>query len=172
MYAVVGCNRCSAFWIVEGRPETTGCPRCRKTHQFRKLKQFATADTPEAAREARARILAARSDNPRTIDDWASEEREAMATGVSAEEFMEASGLDADAVEAAGERAMQSGAGRSRSRKQVVLDALDELDEPTEERVLAYATDAGVPADYVERALEKLLRAGEVSESGGTYRRL
>ena len=72
---------------------------------------------------------------------------------------------------AAGERA-ERGQNRSRSRREIVLDALREQDRPTAEEVEAYATDAGVPADYVEKALGKLSQAGEVSESGGRYRLL
>lgn len=170
MFAVVGCNECSALWVVEGRPDSTSCPRCGKRHQYKKLKRFAETDTAEAAKEARSRMLQGRSDTDLEVDDFATLERDAMASGMSEDEFLTASGLDADEVAAAGERAESSGG--SRSRKQVVRDAIDTQDRPTEAEIRAYAADHGVDPDYVDRALEKLRRRGEVSESGGRYRLL
>lgn len=174
MYAVVGCNRCGSLWVVEGRPEHTACPRCETRHRFRKLKKFAEAATADAAREARSRLLATRGGYEDQLDgfgDFSTMGEDAEGAVVSDEEFLGESGIDADAVAEAGERA-GTGQGGSRSRRQVVLDALDELDRPTEAAVLEYATDAGVPPEYVEAALERLQRRGEVTESGGRYRRL
>ena len=167
MYAVVGCKECHNLWIVEGRPETTQCPRCGRRHQFKKLKKFAETETSDAAARVRSSMLARRSDDGEFVDP---DEIDLEGVGVSDEEFLSASGLDADEVSEAGERATQSGG--SRSRKQVVLDALDEQERPTAEDVVAYATDAGVPESYVERTLEKLERAGEVTVTDGVYRRL
>ena len=49
MYAVVGCSNCRALWVVEDRPETTQCPRCRTSHRFGRLKAFAETDSADAA---------------------------------------------------------------------------------------------------------------------------
>ena len=174
MYAVVGCNRCGALWVVEGRPDSTGCPRCETRHRFEKLKKFAEAESADAAREARSRLLASRGghgDQHESLEDFATLGERAERAGVSDGEFLRASGVDEDAVTEAGERAA-SGQGESRSRRQVVLDALEELDRPTEAAVIEYATDAGVPREYVGSALERLRRNGEVTESDGRYRRL
>ncbi|MEF8809149.1 DUF5817 domain-containing protein [Natronomonas sp.] len=168
MYSVVGCKECHALWVVEGRPETTKCPRCEKRHQFKKLKAFAETETSDAAARVRSSMLAKRADDGEFVDPA---EIDLDGVGISDEEFLTASGLDTDAVAAAGERA-ESGGGRSRSRKQVVHDALEDLDEPTADDVVAYAADEGVSESYVERALDKLKRAGEVTESGGVYRPL
>jgi hypothetical protein len=168
MYSVVGCKECHALWVVEGRPETTKCPRCEKRHKFAKLKAFAETDTSDAAARVRSSMLAKRADDGEFVDPA---DIDLDGVGISDEEFLTASGLDTDEVAAAGERA-EGGGGGSRSRKQVVRDALEELEEPTTEDVVAYATDAGVPESYVERALDKLKRAGEVTESGGVYRSL
>lgn len=173
MFAVVGCNNCSALWVVEGRPDSTSCPRCGKRHQFQKLKRFAETDTAETAKEARSRMLQGRSDADVEVDDFATLEADAMDSGMSDEEFLTASGLDAEEVTAAGDRAESSpGASASRSRKEVVRDAIGEQDRPTETEIREYAADHGVDPDYVDRALEKLRRRGEVSESGGRYRLL
>lgn len=172
MYAVVGCNHCDALWVVEGDPETTACPTCEKRHRFRKLKKFHEAETSEAARDARSRLLAARSGRDVSeLGSFSELGHEAARAGVSDEEYLEASGVDTDEVTAAGQRASR-GQGHSRSRREVVMDALRDLDRPTEAEVRSYAAESGVPADYVEKALTKLTRAGEVSESGGRYRLL
>lgn len=169
MYSVVGCRNCRALWIVEGRPETTECPRCGTRRQFSKLKAFAETETATEARRARAAMLAERSDDGEFVDP---ESVDLDAVGVGDETYLEGSGLDPDAVEAAGERASRGEAAGSRSRRRVVLDALEELSEPTADDVASYAAEAGVPAEYAERALGKLVRAGEVTETDGVYRRL
>jgi hypothetical protein len=175
MYAVVGCNRCDALWVVEGTPETTSCPRCGKRHRFRKLRRFYEAETSTEAKDARSKLIARRGGHGETLAELGGFEtlgREADRVGVSDEEYLEGSGVDSETVARAGERADEAGRSTGRSKRQVVLDALCELDRPTEEEIEEYAAEAGVDGEYVERALTKLSRAGEVSENGGRYRRL
>lgn len=173
VYAVVGCSDCGALWIVEGRPETTGCPRCRSRHRFEALKKFVTTEDEDHARDVRSAILAKRRGEEEafsTVDSFADLEADLDAAGTDDEEYLAASGIDPEAVAEAGERAM---AGRqSRSRKDVVLDALRDLDSPAEEAVVEYAAERGVPADYVRSALEKLERAGTVTRGRDGYRLL
>jgi DNA-directed RNA polymerase subunit RPC12/RpoP len=174
MYAVVGCSDCSALWVVEGRPETTQCPRCGSRKQYARLKQFVTTEDADHAKQVRAALLAERQDQADAfaeLDDFATMETYLDEAGVDDADYLEASGIDPEASTAAGERAA-TGEGGSRSRKQVVRGALADLDEPTTDDVVAYANEHGVDPDYVERALQKLVRAGEVSESRGTYRLL
>lgn len=167
MYAVVGCSECRALWIVEGRPETTECPTCGRRHRFEKLRTFAETDGADAARRVRASMLADRADgefvDPTDVD--------VESVGMDEAAFLSASGVDAEATEAAGERA-DLGAGRSQSRREVVLEALAELESPTREAIRERAAAAGVEESYVDRALRKLRRNGEITESGGVYRRL
>jgi len=84
--------------------------------------------------------------------------------------YLEASGLDPDAIEEAGDRDPRQPAGSS--KRAVVEDALADLEEPTEADVIAYAAERGVGAGYVRKSLEKLVRRGAVSESRGVYRLL
>lgn len=170
MYAVVGCNRCGALWVVEGSPETTSCPRCRKRHRFRKLKKFAEVETSAGAKQARSRILQEQGGIDADLDDFSSMGEVADEAGMDDGQYLEASGIDVDAVEAAADRADSSGG--STSRRAVVRAALRELDRPTEDEVIAYAADRDVPEAYARKALTKLVRAGEVSESRGRYRPL
>ena len=174
MYAVVGCSDCDALRVVEGRPERSECPRCGSSRKFEKLKQFVTTEDPDHAREVRAAMLAKRQgheDAFADLDSFAEMDRYLDEAGVDDEAYLKASGVDTAAVDAAADRAEQ-GAGGGQSRKDTVLDALREQDAPTEASVVDYATERGVPAEYVRDALDKLVRRGEVTESGDTYRLL
>lgn len=168
MYTVVGCRNCQSLWTVEGRPETTQCPRCRTRHRFEKLRGFAETETSEAAARVRSSMLAKRADDGEFVDPRAIEIDD---VGMDEISFLTASGVDPDAVAAAEKRAEQK-TNRSRSRKQVVLDGLRELDEPTAAELADYAASAGVSESYVERVLEKLHRAGEITQTDGGYRTL
>ena len=168
MYSVVGCRECHALWIVEGRPETTQCPRCGRRHSFGKLQAFAETDTSEAAARVRSSMLADRADEGEFVDP---DQVRIEDVGMDDEEFLSASGVDAEAVSAAADRS-EGNAGSARSKKQVVLDGLAELDSPTEGDVIEYAAASGVRESYVERTLEKLRRSGDVTRTDGVYRRL
>jgi len=168
VYAVVGCSECDALWVVEGRPETTRCRRCSARRQFDSLKKFAETDDEEAAREARSRLLADRSGHE--IDDFSTMSERAEDAGLSDEAYLAGSGLDPDEVGAATDRA--EGGWSSNSRREILDEALRELDAPTEDGLVAYAADRGVPEGYVRDALAKLVRSGAVTESGGEYRLL
>ncbi|MCL7416393.1 MAG: DUF5817 domain-containing protein [Halalkalicoccus sp.] len=172
MYAVVGCTDCSALWIVEGRQETVRCRGCGRTHQYGNLKRFVETDEADHAREVRASMLASRSghaDAFAAVDSFSDLDSQVERDVVTDEELLEGAGIDGEAAASAGETNATSG---SNSRKEVVLAAVEESGDSTAEAITAYATDHGVPESYVERALEKLVRAGELSESGGRYRRL
>lgn len=171
MYSVVGCSSCQSLWIVEGRPETTSCPRCGTRHRFGRLKKFVTTEDKDEAREVRAAMLASKQGAESAYEQLDSVgEMEAVLdeAGIQDTEFLAESGIDPEAVEAAGEQATASEP--RKSRRERVLDALRELDEPTEAAVIAYATDRGVPAEYVRDALQKLSRMGEITRTDDGYR--
>jgi hypothetical protein len=173
MYAVVGCSECSSLWVVEGRPETSQCPTCGRTREHALRKQFVTTDDPDHAREVRASMLAARQDHSDAfaeLGSFAELETQAREAGVDDETYLEGSGVDTDEVAAAADRAEEGASGGDESRAETVRQALRDLGTPDEEAVMAYAAERGVPAEYTRTALEKLIRAGEVSESGGRYR--
>jgi DNA-directed RNA polymerase subunit RPC12/RpoP len=173
MYAVVGCTDCAALWLLSDpdSSETARCPRCGRRHRVRKLRRLFESDDRETARQARAELLARKqgaSEAFSSLDSVAEMERQVEEPVVDDREYLEASGLDADAVAAAGE----TGGRGTRSREQVVRDAIREGDRPTESEVVDYATDHGVPADAARDLLETLTRRGEASESRGRYRLL
>ncbi len=167
MYAVVGCSECQALWIVEGEPERSQCPRCGTTRLHEKRRTFVTSEDQNHVREVRASMLAARSGHDETfaeLDSFAQLGERAESAGIDDETYLEESGVDPDAAADASER------NRDRqSRQEVVREALRELDDPTESAVVEYAAARDVPAEYTERALRKLVRAGEATEHRGTY---
>ena len=171
MYAVVGCNACHQLWILGDDQETATCPRCQKRHQVRRLRTFVETDDEDHAREVRASILANRSGHGEAFADvpsFGDLDAETDAPVVDDDTYLSGSGIDAEAVERAGDA---STAGNSAaSRKETVLAAISDLDRPTEADVLDYASERGVPREYTKTALEKLVRGGVASESGGRYR--
>jgi hypothetical protein len=172
MYAVVGCSECSSLWVVEGRPERSECPTCGRSRAHAKRKKFVTTEDPDHAREVRASMLAARQGQDEAfaeLDSFAALGERAEEAVVDDETYLRESGVDAEAVSAAGERARE-GTGRGGSRRETVLAALRTLDAPDEAAVVEYASERGVPQEYTRKALAKLVRAGEVSESDGVYR--
>lgn len=173
MYAVVGCSDCRALWIVQDTPETTACPRCGTTRAFTDKKKLYTAEDPDAAREARARLVAQRRGHDSTyadMPDFAAMEQAASEAGPSDTEYLAGSDIDPTEVAAAGTRA-GSNPGSS-SRHEVVQNAVRDLEHPTTDAILAYASDRGVPEDAAREILQKLRSKGIVSETDGIYRML
>jgi len=172
MYAVVGCGECGALWLVEGRPETSQCPRCGTTRPYEKRKQFVTTDDEDHAREVRASMLATRQGYDEAfaeLDSFAQLGTRVDEAGVDDETYLEESGVDTEEVTAAADRLESN---TRTSRQEIVREALRELDEPREGDVIEYARERDVPPAYTERALEKLRRSGELSENRGVYRLL
>jgi len=171
MYAVVGCTKCQSLWVIEVGGDSATCPRCGKRHQTDRLRHFAEAEDADDAREARAALIANRQDAGDAVPSFGELEASIGEDVVDDEELLEAAGIDPDEVAEAGERAV-GGRGGSRSRKEIVLDAFDVHDEPTEEDIRAYGEEHGVPVEYVDRALGKFERRGEIVETADGYRRL
>jgi len=113
-------------------------------------------------------MLAERADEGEFVDP---EEIDVGGVGIDDVTYLSASGVDTDAVSAAAERA-EAGGSSTRSRKQVVLDGLADIEAPTEDDVIEYAAGAGVSEPYVERTLRKLRQSGEVTRTNGVYRLL
>ncbi|MFB6146789.1 MAG: DUF5817 domain-containing protein [Halobacteriaceae archaeon] len=174
MYSVVGCTDCGAFWVVEGRPDTTACPRCDRRHQFDRLEQFVETADRDAAREARAALLAERSGETEAfeaVDAYADLEDAVESSGVDDETYLAASGVDPDAVAAAGERAAEGrGGGGSTDRVTVVREAVAALDDPDAEAVVDRAASRGVDPERAREVLARLRRSGDVVERNGTLR--
>ncbi|ATW87306.1 hypothetical protein halTADL_0493 [Halohasta litchfieldiae] len=176
MYAVVGCNNCSMLWLVSDPTSSTTaqCPRCGKTHQTKKLNRFFESDDRTAAQQARSALLAKKQGDSEAfadVDHVADLEAQTDEPVVEDREYLEASGVDADAAAAAGD----TSAGGSKSRDEIIREAVREAggkDRPTEAEIVSYTEQRGVPAEKAAELLIKLCRQGEASESGGRYRLL
>jgi len=176
MYAVVGCNNCSMLWLLSDPREsnTAQCPRCQKTHQTKKLKHFFESDNRSAARQARSALLAKKQGASAAfadVDHVVDLEQQVDEPVVEDREYLEAAGLDADDVAAAGDHTTN----RSKPRDKIVREAVEkggDGDRPTEDDILRYATEQGVSREKAQALLQKLCRRGEASESGGRYRLL
>ncbi|MFT4946623.1 MAG: hypothetical protein ACI8TL_000859 [Natronomonas sp.] len=168
MYAVVGCGECQALWIVEGRPERSECPRCGTSRRHEKRRKFVTTDDEDHAREVRSSMLAARQDQNDAFAElgtFAELGDQIEKAGIDDETYLSGSGIDPEEVADAG-----SDESTTKSREEIVREAISEQDEPTEAEIVEYASAHGVSPSYTERALEKLRRGGEASESQGVYR--
>jgi hypothetical protein len=170
VYALVGCRECDALWILEDRPETTTCPRCRTRHPSDRLKRFAQDEDEALVREARTRLLAARQGEADAIADLDHYEElgaEIADAGIDDEDYLERVGVDADAVAKAGEADRSAG---SESREQIVRRGVREIDAPTAEDVVEFARDRDVPGERARKLLDRMVQAGGVTETGGEYR--
>ncbi|MFB9822899.1 DUF5817 domain-containing protein [Halobaculum roseum] len=174
MYAVVGCRSCGTYWLVSDpdAQDSATCPRCDTRHPTDRLKRFYESENRAAAAQARAKLLADKRGQSGAFERAGSvaeleRELEGFEGAVDDREYLARSGLDPDEVESAG----SDDAGGSRSRDEIVRDAIREGDA-TEEAVVAYATDRGVPAEAARDILDRLARRGEATESGGEYRLL
>ncbi|MFB6282083.1 MAG: DUF5817 domain-containing protein [Haloferacaceae archaeon] len=171
MYAVVGCDACDALWLVADPDgaETATCPGCGKTHRTARLRRLFESEERAAAAEARAAMLARRSDAEaafEAVPSGADLERAAESAGIDDGEYLAGSGVDPEAVAAAG--ADRSGGATDRAG--VVREAVARLDAPTEADVVAYAADRGVPEAAARDLLARLVRRGEAVREGETYR--
>ncbi|PSQ44573.1 replication protein H, partial [Halobacteriales archaeon SW_7_68_16] len=107
MYAVVGCRECQHLWIVADRPDTTSCPRCGHRRAFEKFRQFVTTEDEDHAREVRSSMLASRRDESEAfadLDSFAELDERVDDAVIDDEPLLERSGVDPDAVAAAGDR--------------------------------------------------------------------
>lgn len=171
MYAVVGCSNCEHLWLVEGSPETSQCPRCGRTREHASRRRFVTTDDPDHARDVRAALLATRQEADGGVEgaSFTSLADDAEAAGLSERAVLEAAGIDPDAVFADDEH--EAGGGPT-DRRAVIRAAIRHLDEPTDAAVREFAVERDVSATFVDRALERLVRSGEATRDGDTYRLL
>lgn len=176
MYAVVGCTNCSMLWLLsDPKTATTAqCPRCQRTHQTKKLKILFESADRTAAQQARSALLAKKQGDSAAfaeVDHVADLEQQTDEPVVDDREYLEAAGLDADDVAAAGDHSSTG----STPRDEIVREAVREAggdDQPTESEIVAYAGKQGVPAAKTSELLQKLCRRGEASENRGHYRLL
>lgn len=167
MYTVIVCPDCEQPKVVEDVPERTKCGRCQTSLKFRELKHYYETDDSAEAKKARGAIAAqlrGKGDRFEELLDSDILDSEAVSERID-DEYQSAHGLDD-----AGDDDQSDTAGSSRSRQDIVRDGIDECDPASEEAVLDYAVDHGVPRGKAERILRKLRERGEVLRSNGAFR--
>lgn len=166
MYSVVGCRKCEALWIVEDRPETTQCTRCRKRYQFKKLTKFAQSSDLGTIQQQRSKMLADRSEDGQYIDPA---QISVSDTGIDDEEYLSQQGLDLDLVD---ELTTNDQTVPFKDTKQIILEAIENLDTPTFESICQYAQDREITRTTCEEFLEKLRMEGTLIKQNGRYRKI
>lgn len=170
MYQVVGCGDCNTLWIITDSPETTTCPGCGTRHTTANLRALATSEDKETARQARTKLLAERhgvedisdllaTSNHRPIDSNILDPQD-TGNGTDLSDFGSAKSQTSEDRHTSG------------SQRDIVIAALRTLDQPTEADIRQFAEARGVPAEYVNTVLPKLVQEGSVSKQAGTYRLL
>ena len=163
---VVICPNCRATFIVQDIPQSTTCRRCRKRHQFKKLKHYFQSEDKDAVRTVRTAVQA-------RIDDLDDEFERAQNAGVLEDvvgeliddnEYISGMGVDAEEVSAAEERALRN-QNRQKSKKDIIFDAVREQDSPTRDDVRTYAEQFGMDGDDALAMLDKWRENGQISGS-------
>lgn len=165
MYAVVGCSACHAIWILSDAGATAQCPRCRRTHDRDRLRTFAETESAEAARDARSRVLAERSDHGDDAAGFSSLVDAADAAGVDDDAYLTAHDIDVSELD-------REESGTRRSLPDAVRDVVDAMDTATHDRVLDRLDAEGRDRERVATALDRLVEEGELLHVDDVYRRL
>lgn len=168
MYEVVGCRSCGALWIREGEADTATCSRCRTRYQVDRLRTLGEADSIEAAREIRSRLIADRADYGGIVAGYGELDGDGNDGVVSDESYLQAHGIDPQTVSEAGEPPKVV----RRAGWDVVLDAIGEVENATPDGILPVAKASGLSETDVTEILERLHQDGRVTRDGDEYRRI
>lgn len=148
MYTVVVCpdSTCRGVSIVDGRPDTCECRRCRSARVLDSYRIAYTADTTNEARHARTKLVAKIS-----------------SSGPSYEELLDSGALSFDTDEPDVEIT------DTRTPEEKLRDAVKEATPQTESEIVACAVTEGMTQAKAEKLFERMRRAGEVIRSGDEF---
>ncbi len=175
MYVVVGCSNCESVKIAVESNETTVCNRCQKQIDLDKARKIFRSEDLEEAKEARSMALARREGFDDIADDIVEGGivSENVGERFGEDELLEERGVDTEAVEEAGEVTRDATAGESKPQKRIVKDAVEFLDEPTDDDIAEFAEERGVGRDKAFEIVDKLCMEGEAMRTReGTVRLL
>ena len=175
VYKVLGCSNCESVKIAVEGDETTVCNRCQKQIDVDSARTIFRSEDIEEAKEARSMALARRQG----FDDIADEiveggvVSENVGERFGEDELLQDRGVDTEAVEEAGEVERDATDGDSKPQKRIVKDAVEFLDEPTDDDIADFAEDRGVDRERAFEMVDKLCMEGEAMRTReGTVRLL
>jgi len=175
VYVVVGCSNCESVKIAVEDDETTVCNRCQKQIDLDKAKKIFRSEDLEETKEARSMALARRQGFDDIADDIVEGGivSENVGERFGEDELLKDRGVDTEAVEEAGEVTRDATDGDSKPQKRIVKDAVEFLDEPTDEDIAEFAAERGVGREKAFEIVDKLCMSGEAMRTReGTVRLL
>ncbi len=163
MYTVVGCSQCESVKIVAGGSATTVCTRCQNRIDVGSARTIFESEDLEAAKEARSVAMARRDGFEHLVEEIVQQEvvDDQVSEQVVDEELLRKEGVDTGEAEAAGEVDRSKTDGESKPQVRIVKDAVEFLDQPTDEDVVEFAVDRGVSAERVEEIVDRMCMQGE-----------
>lgn len=164
MYSVIGCSDCESVKIVEGNPETTVCNRCQAQIKVATARVIFESGDLQEAKEARSLAMAKRNGFDYLADEMVDREilNETVTQNVAEEELIsEKADEDPMEIEEAGDIDKPKTAEERDPKKRIVMDAIEFLEEPTDDDVVEFAEDRGVEPDRAAEIVDKLCMEGE-----------
>lgn len=165
MYTVVLCPDCQFVWIVNGQPDRTSCQRCQSSHKFGKIRHLKRVESNEEAREWRTALWADINGRKEEFEEVTKqvdifEDRD---LDVDHDEVFEKYGVNKDEVEEASDVKRK----KSQSDRDVITSALEDLENPSTDEVVSYASERGVGEEKTLKVIEKLRRSGQLIRKNG-----
>jgi len=174
VYKVVGCSNCESVKIAVESDETTVCNRCQKQIDVSAARNIFRSDDLEEAKEARSMALARRQGFDGIADEIVEDGIVSDNVGdrFGEDELLEEEGVDTEAVEDAGDVSRDSPDRDSKAQNRIVRDAVEFLDEPTDDDIAEFAADRGVDRDKAFEIVDKLCMEGEAMRTREGFVRL
>jgi hypothetical protein len=175
VYKVVGCSNCESVKIAVEDDEKTVCNRCQNQIDVADARAIFRSENLEEAKEARSMALARQQGFDGIADEIVEGGivSENVGDRFGEDELMEDRGIDTDAVEEAGEVDRETTDGDSKPQTRIVKDAVELLEEPTDEDIAEFAEERGVDREKALDIIDKLCMEGEAMRTReGTVRLL
>ena len=166
MYTVVVCSNCQYVWIVQDRPKTSQCGKCRKRRKFKLLKKYHKTDDKAEAKLARAFYQSQVNDLGDHFDRAREKGvlKEDMDSFLTENEYLEMQGMDAEKVENAVENILTPF--NRRSEVDIIRKAFSVLENPDFDDFLEYTREYDVSDENAIIKLDGLVRSGTISNTG------
>jgi len=153
--------------MVVNDPKKTACNRCQDQLKYRELKHFFESTDEEEARRVRGKIEAKERGELERFN-----ELDESGVFKSADEVND--NIENKFLEQKGLQEIKSGKteNNSRSRKQIVIDGINNSSPPTKSNIIDYAMKHGISKESANDLLVKIKNRGEVTCQNGEYREL